>query len=297
MAPVITVFTPTYNRAHTLPRLYESLLLQDDSNAFEWLIIDDNSDDNTKALVNDWIKEGNISIRYIRLNKNGGKPRAINIAVNAALSEFLFIVDSDDYLLPGIIPKLIAATSDIADDPEINGVGVLRQSPGGSCFAKPRFETYMDATNLQREEYGLNVDCNEAYKISVLKKYPFRVWDGETFTPESTILDAMALDGYKIRWLNEPGVISEYQEDGLTKGSWNLQKRNPMGYAMLYDSKLRYINGVKARMNAAIQMTAQCCLGRNLKYIFKSNAPGLALLLLPASFIIYLRRLWQYRSV
>lgn len=293
----LTVFTPTYNRAHTLPKLYESLLRQSDSNSFEWLVIDDCSTDNTQNIVSEWIAEGKIDINYVRLPQNGGKPRAINLAVEKARSPYLFIVDSDDYLNDNITYEIIKIETQVDNIEEINGIGVLRVHQDGTCFATPNFKVHVDATNLERGKYGLAVDCNEAYKISVLKKYPFKVWNGENFVPEETVLNAMALDGYKIRWLNINGVVSDYQNDGLTTGSRQLQKKNPMGYAMLYDSKLRYLKGARARAYAIIQMTAQSFLGKNSKYIFRSNAPILAALLLPVSLIAYVRRLWQYRSV
>lgn len=293
----LTVFTPTYNRAHILPLLYDSLIAQNNQDCFEWLIIDDCSTDDTPEIVRKWIAEGRININYIRLPQNGGKPRAINLAVKKARSPYLFIIDSDDYLTDNIIDEIIRVEKQIDNIKEINGIGVMRIHHDGTCFATPKFKDYIDATNLERNKYGLDVDCNEAYKISVLKQYPFKVWEGENFVPEETVLNAMALDGYKIRWLNINGVVADYEYDGLTRGSWNLQKKNPMGYAMLYDSKLKYIKGLPSRMITIIRMTAQCLLGRNPNYIFRSNAPMLALLLIPASFIIYLRRLWQYRSV
>ena len=57
---MITIFTPTYNRAYTLVNLYQSLVRQD-SNDFEWLIIDDGSTDNTEELIKVWIKAINHS--------------------------------------------------------------------------------------------------------------------------------------------------------------------------------------------------------------------------------------------
>ena len=122
----------------------------------------------------------------------------------------------------------------------------MQGHPDGTCFARPTFDKYVDATNLQRKDFGIDVDCNEVYKISVLKNYPFIVWPGEIFTPESTVLNSMALDGYKIRWLNRIGVIAEYQEDGMTKNSWGLQRKNPMGYAMLFNSNLLHQKGLKS---------------------------------------------------
>ena len=46
----ITIFTPTYNRKEKILRVYNSLLEQD-KNLFEWLIIDDGSDDGTDRLI------------------------------------------------------------------------------------------------------------------------------------------------------------------------------------------------------------------------------------------------------
>ena len=92
----ITIFTPTYNRAHTLPALYNSLVEQITNYSFEWLIIDDGSSDNTSEIVYEWIKEDKITINYYKV-PNGGKPRAINKAVEWARSPFLLIIDSDDY--------------------------------------------------------------------------------------------------------------------------------------------------------------------------------------------------------
>lgn len=293
----LTVFTPTYNRAHTLNRLYDSLLKQDNASDFEWLIIDDCSSDNTTQLVSRWIEDNRIKINYLRLVKNGGKPRAINIAVERAQSPFLFIVDSDDYLVPNILSVIISSCEEVANCADINGVGFLRKYPDGRSFAQPTFDCYVDATNIQRAAFGLDVDCNEAYKVKILQKYPFKVWDGEIFTPEATVLNAMALDGYKIRWFNKAAIISEYQEDGMTKGSFELQRKNPMGYAMLFNSNLRHQRGFKCRLYTAVQLTTQCLLGGNVKYLLESNSRFLTLLSMPIALILYFRRLWQYRLV
>ena len=75
---MLTIFTPTYNRAHTLPRLYNSLLEQTDYN-FEWLIVDDGSTDNKYQMIDTFdIKKFNI--RYIK-QKNCGKHIASNVGL------------------------------------------------------------------------------------------------------------------------------------------------------------------------------------------------------------------------
>lgn len=48
--PILTVFTPTYNRAYSLPALYNSLIRQTDKR-FVWMVVDDGSTDNTRNLI------------------------------------------------------------------------------------------------------------------------------------------------------------------------------------------------------------------------------------------------------
>ena len=74
----LTVFTPTYNRAHLLRRLYESLVTQSCQD-FEWLVIDDGSTDFTRQLVESFIAEGRIPVRYI-YKENGGLYTGYNVA-------------------------------------------------------------------------------------------------------------------------------------------------------------------------------------------------------------------------
>ena len=61
--PTVTILTPTYNRAHTLPRVFESLQKQTYKD-FEWLVIDDGSTDHTKELVEEFQKNSEFKIRY-----------------------------------------------------------------------------------------------------------------------------------------------------------------------------------------------------------------------------------------
>lgn len=100
---MLTIFTPTYNRAHLLPNLYQSLLNQKRVD-FEWLIVDDGSTDGTEELVNQWIEEAVLTIRYFR-KENSGKHTAINKGVQLAKGELFLIVDSDDVLAENALKK------------------------------------------------------------------------------------------------------------------------------------------------------------------------------------------------
>lgn len=229
---MITVFTPTYNRAYILKTLYESLKKQTSHN-FEWIIVDDASTDNTEELVATFENVGS-GITYIK-QVHGGKHRAINRAVKVAQGDYFFIVDSDDYLLENAIELVSAWTTDIDGD-NIAGVAGLKVSLTGDAWGgRPQFDTgkYIEASNLERESYNLMGDKAEVYSTKVLREHPFPEFANEYFVTEAVVWNWIALDGYKLRWYNQPIYVCEYLEDGLTKNGANDmvgQVSNPHGY-------------------------------------------------------------------
>ena len=297
---LITVFTPTYNRGYIIENLYKSLK-QQQSNNFEWLVIDDGSTDNTASLFEKWVNEKNkFNIKYVKTNNNG-KPRAINKALQIATGRYLFMVDSDDYITEDAILKLERWVNEIDDKEDIIAVGVARAYPNGEYIKgiEPTIDDdigYVDATNLERKNYNLDADMCEAYKIDIMKKFPFEVWKGEKFAPEEIVLNEIALHGYKVRWHKDKIYICEYLDDGLTKGNWNLLKSNPMGYAMLYNHKLKFTKKKLERFNYCCQHIALSIIGKQYKYIFKSNAKLLNIIALPFGFILSIRRKEQFRE-
>ena len=296
---MITVFTPTYNRAHTLEKLYQSLLKQD-SYDFEWLVINDGSTDDTDTLFQEWIKQKKpFPIHYYEV-ENGGKQRAINQAIQLAKGEYFFIVDSDDTLLPHAISFLINSFVSLPNDDSFIGVsGIRGDKEGKPLFRIPNIDNskgYVDANNIERSLYGLQADMAEAFFTNKIKDYTFPVWPDEKFTPEAVVWDQMALDGYKLRWFNEVIYLCEYQEDGLTKSSWRLLKQNPMGYAMLFNTQLKHQYSFRVRINLCLQFIACCCLAKEYSYIPHCNAKGLAYLLFPMGWLLSKRRKQQFKQ-
>ena len=133
----ITVFTPTYNRAYIIETLYRSLQRQTYRD-FEWLVVDDGSADNTKALFDAWQQEDNFfPIRYIK-QENGGKCRAINHGLKLAQGELFFTVDSDDYLTDDALEKVAAWDAELPDKAQYCGfVGNRGTTP---CFNRSPLE-------------------------------------------------------------------------------------------------------------------------------------------------------------
>lgn len=238
-----TIFTPTYNRKYTLPRLYESIKKQTIKD-FEWIIIDDGSTDGTEQLVESWLKEKNdFKINYEKVTNNG-KHRAINKAVKLAKGKMFFIVDSDDYLTEDAIEKIkyYENTLPKKDKALYAGVAGFRGYTINDSIGKMIQEEYIDALNTERKRFGLLGDKAEAYYTKILKKYPFPEFNNEKFIPESVVWNKISADGYKIRWFNQIIYICNYLEDGLTKNTLKLYRENHKGYLLFIKSEIENTN-------------------------------------------------------
>lgn len=144
----ITVFTPTYNRGYLLGKLYESLLKQTNTD-FEWLIIDDGSNDNTSNIINKFIDDDKIRIRYF-YQENCGKHRAINKGLDIAEGELFFIVDSDDTLIPAAIELVLEKYKSVENCPEFAGISFNKGYSEKEIVGKTFSSEFMDCTNLER---------------------------------------------------------------------------------------------------------------------------------------------------
>jgi len=230
----ITVFTPTYNRAHTLPALYNSLKAQEFKD-FEWLIVDDGSSDQTRELIKEWlVEENSFKITYIRKGNRGGKHRAINTGTELAKGLLFFIVDSDDYLVPDSLKKIHnwEQTIPIAEKPAFAGISGNRgfsptQAIGGSFG-----NGFLDATSLERKKFKIMGDKAEVFYTAVLKKFRFPEFEGEYHVTPAVVWFRLAHSGYKIRWFNEVVYICNYLEDGITKNMVKYVTDNPLGVAL-----------------------------------------------------------------
>lgn len=240
-SPFITIITSTYNRAHTLPILKESILAQSFQD-FEWIVVDDGSTDETPALLEAWAKDARLNLVILR-QENGGKHRALNKAIAAARGTWSFIVDSDDRLPHNALEKIHHYAHYINDHinekHKLAGLIGLKAHFDGRIVSKafPQNLDYADALSLTYR-FGIRGDKAEVFLTEILREFPFPEIDGERFLTEAIVWYRIARAGYVFRLVNEVLYEADYRADGLSAQSLQLRIDNPQGTNLFYKEKL-----------------------------------------------------------
>jgi glycosyltransferase involved in cell wall biosynthesis len=233
MKPLFTVFSPTYNRAHTLPRVYESLK-QQTFRGFEWLIVDDGSTDNTRELVAAWQEESKFPIRYF-WQKNEHKKVAFNRGVREAQGELFLTWDSDDEAVPEALEILARHWQSIPPNKKemFSGVTGLCVDGKGKIVGS-RFPTdVIDSDSLEiRYRYRVSGEKWGFQRTDVMRQFPFPE-NAIGHVPEGVIWSALA-KRYKTRFVND--ILRVYHAEGdsimQTGISSGGAKKNADGHAL-----------------------------------------------------------------
>lgn len=199
-----TVFTPTYNRANTLPRVYESLRAQTFRD-FEWLIVDDGSTDGTRQLIEKWQVGAEFPIHYI-YQQNQGKPVACNRAAQEAQGEFLLTLDSDDECVPEAIERFKYHWDNIPADQKdkFSAVTCLCKDQNGNLVGDSFPRDVLDSDSIEIAfKYGIRGEKWGFQRTDVLKQFPFPSVPNAKFISESVVWFALSRR-YKTRFVNEP---------------------------------------------------------------------------------------------
>mgnify|MGYP005930262515 CR=1 FL=1 len=283
---MITVLTPTYNRAHTLPRLYSSLCEQTCYD-FEWFIIDDGSIDNTKELIQNYQSSSPPFLIHYVFQKNSGKAMAINRAVNLIQNDFVYFMDSDDYLPVDSIAQLYPYLEEIKNDFRFCGITGLRVDTSGVPIGSYIPHLTLDIDSLSfRIKYKALGDYAGVIKTSVLREFPFPMFKDEKFCTEALILNRIAKK-YITRYINCPLRVTEYLPGGLTDTYEKIMLASPNG-SLLYFKELFYSKislRTKLSLILSYQKIYKKCNKHELDYIVK---PTYAMhLLYPVSLLLY----------
>ena len=235
-----TVFTPTYNRAHTLYRVYNSLE-QQTMKDFEWIIIDDGSSDNTKDIVDEWRSRSDFPIKY-HYTENGGKLRAFKIAIGMAEGELFLTIDSDDYCKPNALERFILHWTSIPSP--------VRHQFAGVCVLCENEKSELIGTKFPNDNLDSNfIDIYTKYKVKgdkwaffrtdILKDMHIPEIAGEKRIASSLVWFQIGMS-YKHRFVNEVLMTKEYQIDGITKRSIKVRTMNSRGSRYYYQEYLKF---------------------------------------------------------
>ncbi len=322
----LTVFTPTYNRKHTIGRTYDSLCRQtcDD---FEWLVIDDGSLDGTRDWVEslgdkvqleglrfDWmgrvldgvdenhfvIQTPKFKLEYV-YKPNGGLYTGYNVAYATIQTELCVCIDSDDYMPDDAVEKIV-------DYWEKNGsfqyAGILgldyniatKELIGGE-FPEGLKEVYFYDLTLKNLHAG---DTKPVMRTDLMTQVAPQVGfpEEKNFNPIYMMLQVC--DKAPILLMNENLCNVEYQigADSMSQGIWRQYVNSARSFAKLrlLEMRLRR-NNLKNRMRVCVHYVSSCILSRDKDWLNKSPLKLMTLLLSPLGGMLALVVMWKNRKV
>lgn len=241
--PFFTVFIPAYNCQSTLPRLLLSIERQTFID-FECVIVDDGSTDATSAIARNWSARTSIDCR-VYSQPNGGKHVARNRALKFARGVMFFTVDSDDELLPQCLDVLHKTWTSIPAGEQTYFAGVEARMADRTT-GKPQSESLpegvLDATYAEIVHVmGFAGDRTRFIRTDVFRNFRFPVYAEETFLTEAIVWNRISLAGYRFRYINDVLVAVDYLPTGLSRRSYLVRARNPIGALSYYGEFLHLV--------------------------------------------------------
>ena len=286
----LTVFTPTYNREYIIPILYQSLLRQTSKN-FEWLIVDDGSVDNTKELVQTWIDEAIIPIRYI-YQENLGMVGAHNTAHHNINTELNVCIDSDDFMPDNAI-ETILTTWDANETRSLMGMVGLDSYKNGDIIGSQFPENVKTATFSELLfKYHLKGDKKYVLRTDLIKKHlPYPSVPNEKFPAPSYMYLILEQD-YNLLLLNEVLCIVEYLPDGNSMNKIKQIFKSPNAFALYRIARMKYPYNYKDKFKNAIHYVSNKLIGDKKGLLKDSPAKITTILAFPFGFLfsLYLKK-------
>ena len=319
----LTVFTPTYNRIHTIVRTYESLFRQSNDD-FDWLIIDDGSSDGTREWVEglgdkirnsgsrfDWmgrvldgedenhfvIKTEKFLIEYV-YKPNGGLYTGYNVAYATIKTELCVCIDSDDYMPDNAVEKILKKWKSRPKDKEYCGIvgldfNVVDCKPIGGFFPDNLSEAY-------QMEIIHTGDVKQVMRTDLMRKVAPQVgFKGEKdFNPFYMLIQV--LDKYPVLVSNENFCWVEYQigTDSMSQGIWKQYVRSPRSYAKyrINQMTMKHGNSWKKKFRLCAHYVSSCILSGDTQWLKNSPLKMQTFLMVPTGFCLYLLVLWKNRK-
>ena len=231
MCRTLTIFTPTYNRAATLVRTYESMCRQT-CRDFEWLVIDDGSTDNTASLVDNWKREDRIPIQYV-YKENGGLHTGYNKAIELINTELCMCVDSDDWLPDDAVEKIVSFWNKYKSDKVAGILGLdftKEGKPLGGYLPDSVREMKFIELGYKYHHHG---DVKMVHRTELLKAVaPMPSFGNEKYFNPIYLFHKVDMN-YPLLVLNDNLCFVEYQSDGMTNSIFKQYVDSPRSFSEL----------------------------------------------------------------
>ncbi|WP_395044874.1 glycosyltransferase family 2 protein [Flavobacterium sp.] len=287
----LTVFTPAFNRANLLPRLYNSLCNQT-SLDFNWLIIDDGSTDATKEVVQSWIKENKIEITYIH-QQNQGMHGAHNSAYKNIKTVLNTCIDSDDFMPLNAVELIINKWKSINQEKYAGIIGLDALMNGellGTKFSNE--QTTLEDFYLK----GGKGDKKLVYRTEIINKYPeYPIFEGEKYVGLGTKYLFVDKD-YQLATLNEVLVIVDYQSTGSSNTMFSQYLKYPHGFIYNRITTMKYSKSIKRKFIEAIHYISSCIILKRINFLKKSPEKLLTILAIPFGIALYILIKYKTRN-
>ena len=292
---LLTVFTPAYNRAGTLPRTYQSLREQECKD-FIWLIVDDGSSDNTRELVEGWKNQNNgFEIQYI-YKENGGMHTAHNVAYENIHTELNVCIDSDDRMAAGAVEKIKKAWLEVREKNYAGLIGLDADMLTGKIIGRGYPDGLKETTLGGYYASGGAGDKKLVYRTDVINSVPpYPVFEGEKYVGlvyKYTLID----QNYKLAVLNDVLCDVEYQMDGSSNTMFRQYMENPKGFAFLRKVAMTYPTSKTRLIRDGIHYCSSSLIAGNKKYIKESPRKILTILCTPIGAVLTMYIKWETRT-
>lgn len=245
---MISILTPTYNRCYVIQRLFESLKEQQASD-FEWVVVDDGSTDNTPELFKDIVASAPFVVKYFS-KENGGKHTALNIGVELCKSEWILIVDSDDFLTNEAVNVVSEKVAELNDD--VVGVCFRKSNVDGDVIGMPLIDEVIAIKPTEAGHY-YGGDLAYVFRKSAMLRCPFPVFEGERFVPELCIWNKISDFGVILYYSGISFYRCEYLPDGYSANFKSNLRHNPKGFSYHYWDAIKRERALKYKLKALVR--------------------------------------------
>ena len=285
----LTVFTPTYNRIHTLPRTYESLCRQTRKD-FVWLIVDDGSTDGTADLVAQWVSEGMIPIEYY-YKKNGGMASAHNEAYKHINTMLAVCIDSDDWMPDDGVEAILSEWEKRGNSGYAGIIGLdLYEDSSVVGTAFPAELEHCKVRDMVRK-YKVYGDKKYVYRVDVMKQYlPYVEFEGERFGGVNYLYQVIDIK-YDMLCTNLPFCIVEYQPDGMSANLFLQYRNSPKTYMQEREMLMTALSDKRDKFRHAIHYVSSALFAKDLGALFRTKNLSYVLCAIPFGVLlnVYIR--------